>query len=113
MIIQFILIILAVVVLFVVQRNAGSSRASAWKKLLFIAFIGAMVVFIISPELLNTIARMVGVGRGADLVLYGLFFGFVLLSVNIYTKFQSQQQTIHRLARKVALLEAQKRKGKL
>lgn len=58
------------------------------------------------PDSLNSLAQRVGVGRGADLILYVLFVAFIFFVLNVYIKFKQQQDTIFRLARKLALIEA-------
>ena len=70
--------------------------------LLFI--LGATaVVFIIWPDLTNTIARKLKVGRGADLIFYIsiLIFWFVILK--LYARIRRLEQSLTDMARKQAL----------
>ena len=51
-------------------------------------------------------AVTVGIGRGADLLLYVLFTAFLFYVVSQYIKEQDSRDTLYRLARRVALIEA-------
>lgn len=105
-IIQLLLIsgIVAVVVSFLRNRNAA--RFQAGKKLLLVLFAVVCVVSVIWPQLLTAVARAVGVGRGADLVLYALVVAFAFVSLNTYLKFKDVEARLTRLARAVAIEEA-------
>ncbi len=106
MIIQVILIALTVLTIVYFLSNQNSMQMRAYKKLALLGFIILMLVFILSPESLNTIAHKVGVGRGADLLLYCLSLAFIVFTLNVYLKFKGQQDKTFRLARRIALLEA-------
>lgn len=106
MIIQFILILLSVFILFYFLANRNSMQVRAYKKIALILLVCVMIVFILKPDSLNTIADWVGVGRGADLLLYTLFIAFILFCINVYMKFKEQQDKVYRLAREIALIEA-------
>lgn len=107
MIIQFALIIASGLILIYFLANQNSLRVRAYKKIALILFVIAMIVFVISPDSLNTIAHKLGVGRGADLLLYLLFVSFVIFALNSYIKFNTQEEKLHKLTRKIALLEAE------
>jgi len=70
--------------------------------LLFILAATA-VVFIIWPDLTNSIARKLKVGRGADLIFYIsiLIFWFVILK--LYARLRRLEQALTDMARKQAL----------
>ena len=75
--------------------------------LIFLAL--AMVIAVLFPEITNQIANFMGVGRGADLLLYILTLGFILYVINSYINSQDDQDKLYRLARKTALIEANER----
>lgn len=52
-------------------------------------------------------AKYLGVGRGADLLLYFLTLSFLFMVISVYLTFIEQQEKIVKLARKIALLEKQ------
>jgi hypothetical protein len=61
------------------------------------------LVFVWAPNITNTIAAMVGVGRGADLIMY-LWIVLNLLSiVRLHIKLREQSDLVTLLARQIAL----------
>lgn len=52
------------------------------------------------------IAQKVGVGRGADLVLYALVVAFLSFTVTTYLRFRDLETNYTRLARRIALSDA-------
>ncbi|WP_374968555.1 DUF2304 domain-containing protein [Terrabacter sp. BE26] len=82
-------------------------RTQAVRRLGLLLLLGLVVYSIIDPSKTWTnLARALGVGRGADLILYGLavaFFGFV---VTTYKRFRAMETHYTRLARRIALDEA-------
>ncbi|MER7073859.1 DUF2304 domain-containing protein [Terrabacter sp. NPDC000476] len=86
---------------------AGSGqRTQALRRLGLLALAGFAIWSIFFPDVWTGLARRVGIGRGADLILYGLvvaFFGFV---VTTYKRFRAMETRYTRLARRIALDEA-------
>lgn len=112
MIIQVILIAVVLSCALYFLAHANTYRVRAWKKILLIVFAVFMIFSIIWPDMTTDIARAVGIGRGADLVLYFVAIGFIFESVNIHLKFQQQRTQLHKLARRIAILEAQQNADK-
>ena len=108
-VIQFIVIIVALGLLFVVLGGRQTHAARAWKKIVFCLLAVAMVVAVLFPKITNEAAHIVGVGRGADLLLYALALAFIGYTLNNYLHQQREKDTLNRLARKVALLDANER----
>jgi hypothetical protein len=73
-----------------------------------LAFVLLGVAFVIQPELTNRLAHMVGVGRGADLVLYALFPASVSLFLHLYRRHRRLEEKLTSLARAVALHNARR-----
>ena len=65
-----------------------------------------MVVAILRPNWVNSLAHKVGVGRGTDLVLYALAVAFVFVSVNTYFRLKTQEARFTELARAIAVRDA-------
>lgn len=110
MIIIQILLIVAVIgvgVYAVTKRNTHSG--SAWQKIAVFLFLAFAVLAVIWPGITQRIADVVGVGRGTDLLLYASIVTLLFLIFNLYLTRQEQRDTQNRLARRVALLEAQLR----
>lgn len=108
--IQTILIIGVVLTFSYFLFHINTYSVRAWKKILLLVFVVFMVLSILFPNLTTDIAKAVGVGRGADLLLYGLAVAFVFVCINDYLKFQEMRTQIHSLARKIALMEAEKKR---
>lgn len=86
--------------------NPGSQQVHAWIKILAAALTTFGVVVIISPNTSNRIARAIGVGRGADLLLYALAVAFLYLIFSLYTRGKDERAKFETLARTIALMEA-------
>ena len=100
-------VLLIVGILAVAWRLLGSygQRAQALRRLGLLLFAAFAVWSILDPNILNRLAGLLGIGRGADLVLYGLvlaFFGFV---VTTFRRFRDMEVRYTRLARRIALDE--------
>ena len=61
------------------------------------------MVLVWQPEAATRIANALGVGRGADLLLYVMFVLLVILVLLIHGKFRRYDQLITELARSAAL----------
>lgn len=109
MLIQFLLIAGILVVLLSFLRNRNALHFRAGKKLLFVLFVLASTVSVLRPDALTSVAGLVGVGRGADLLLYALIVAFAFVVINVYLKFRDNEDRMTLLARRIALLEAVQR----
>lgn len=107
--IQFLLLLLALLLFWYFSKHASLYSLRAWKRLAFCGLFVFMVVSVAVPELTNRLAHLVGVGRGADLLLYALAVSFLFIVINIYMKFQDQKNTMYKIARHIAVYEAQQR----
>ena len=81
-------------------------NASAGKRILLVVFIVAAIAAVIYPDELTVIANMLGVGRGADLLLYATVAALVFSLLVIYAKFKDAEVKIAELARHIAILES-------
>lgn len=88
--------------------SRGTSRSNAFKKVLLVAFVISAIVSILFPNLLTMLANMLGVGRGSDLLLYGLTLVVAFQLFNTYAKDKQNQKQIVHLSRKIAILEAER-----
>ena len=103
MIFQFLLVI----ALFCIAVYAYFQRRSAPVVALVVALLafGAMPL-VIRPELANRLANLVGIGRGADLLLYC----FILISLaaifNLHLRFRENERRMTAIARGLAIATA-------
>ena len=107
--VQVLMVTAAVVLFFFGIRSRGAQSVDAWKKMLFCLLMVAVVVAILSPGGVTSVASLVGVGRGTDLVLYVVSLAFGFFVVNQYIRGQQNRNELHRLARRIALVEAAER----
>ena len=82
-----------------------ATRRSAFQRLFVLFLFGAGILFVLRPELSNDAARLVGIGRGADLVLYVSTLFLLFLSVNHYLRFKDVDEKLTRLVRQLALMQ--------
>ena len=110
-IIQLILIIAFLLLLFYFFRRQSSYQLSAWSKIFMMMIALIAIIVIIFPNSSNDLAHVVGVTRGADLLLYILTLSFLFTVLNLYMTRKSEHQRLVALARKVALLETEIKKN--
>ena len=106
MLIQYLLVASVAVVMASFLRNRNAIRFQAGKKILLILFVVACLISIARPATLSTVAQWLGVGRGADLLLYTLVVAFAFVAINTYLKFKDYEAKISILARRLAIIEA-------
>jgi hypothetical protein len=106
MAIQILLIVAAVLLFVVFVRRAHSVRLQAAKRIGFILFIILNLYAVLRPGDTTRVAQMLGVGRGADLLLYLLVVAFAFFSVNTYLRFKDIERRLTDLARSIAIRDA-------
>ncbi|MGC5257037.1 DUF2304 domain-containing protein [Gordonia sp. DT218] len=107
-IIQILLVAAALGLVWYFITNRGNARASAGVKLLFVAFVVFGIYAMLRPNDITAVAEWVGVGRGTDLVLYCLVIAFAFTTVATYLRFRELEIRYARLARAIALQNAEK-----
>jgi hypothetical protein len=107
MIIQFVLIAAVLLLLVFFLRNHGTSRAAASVKIGFVLFLVFGIVAVLYPNAVTALANAIGVGRGTDLLTYLLIVAFAFAMINTYLRFRELQLRQARLARAVALRDAE------
>ena len=80
-----------------------SWRASRLVTLALVASGVVAILFVWHPDLANDLAAAMGVGRGADLVIYVYCLLSFILILDLSLKLKAQHQVITRLAREIAL----------
>jgi hypothetical protein len=68
----------------------------------------AGIFFVWSPQSANDLAHDVGIGRGADLVLYLWVVLSMLVALNLHLRLKTQAELTTRLARALALRDSRK-----
>jgi hypothetical protein len=70
------------------------------------AFVLVAILSILFPQWLSLVARFVGVGRGTDLLLYGLVLAFLVYVSTAYRRNVQLDRKLTKLAREITLAEA-------
>jgi small membrane protein len=104
-IVQLLLIVVVLVVAVRLLRDRGA-RTQAVRRLGLMLFAALAVWSILFPSVWNQIARLVGVGRGTDMVLYALVVAFLSFTLTTYVRFRDFEARFTKLARRLALDEA-------
>jgi hypothetical protein len=103
--IQVILIAAVVVTAAVLLRSQGA-RQLAIRRILLVALAVFGVLSVLFPGVWTRLARLVGVGRGTDLLLYVLLMAFLGYVATSYRRFRELENRVTLLARRIALDEA-------
>lgn len=85
------------------ERKLSSFTFIFWM-FVWIAGIG----FIIFPDITTKFAQMIGVGRGADAVLYSSVVVLFYLIFRLYIKIEDTERHITEIVRKIALKKVKK-----
>lgn len=75
-------------------------------RLVLFAIILVGFVFVWIPDITNAIAALVGVGRGADLIMYIWIVLNLLFILRLHIKLREQSEALTQLARRIALTAA-------
>ena len=84
-------------------RSPAGARHQAGRRLATLAFVVLAVAAIATPSLTTRLAHLVGVGRGADLLLYALVVAFLISILSEFRRNTRLERQITQLARRVAL----------
>jgi len=103
MLIKILLILAVVLLILLFLRHHGKSNTAAGVKIGFAVFMAFGVVAVLLPNAVSDVANFVGVGRGTDLLLYGLVVAFGFATINTYLRFKELELRYAKLVRAVAL----------
>jgi hypothetical protein len=107
--IKFLLVPGVILAVWFSLRSRTSLRGQARRKILAVLTVVFGVLAVIFPDLMQALADFVGVDRGTDLLLYGLAVVFIYMVGSSGVRFREQEAQLVRLARAVALAEAEVR----
>ncbi|WP_102141714.1 DUF2304 domain-containing protein [Mycobacterium hubeiense] len=105
--IQVLLIASVLALLVYLLRSRRSARSKAWVKVGYIVFVIVSIYAILRPDDTTVVANWLGVDRGADLITYMLIVAFAFTTLSTYMRFKDIELKYARLAREVALQNAQ------
>lgn len=87
--------------------RGGGARHQAIRRVVMLVFIAAATSSVFFPQVWTWTANLLGIGRGADLLLYFLVLIFIGYVATTYRRFRQIESQITDLARELALLTAQ------
>ncbi|MDO8618206.1 MAG: DUF2304 domain-containing protein [Candidatus Uhrbacteria bacterium] len=107
MIIQFILSIVLLGALFMTWRRAHQQAIRSFEAWLWsLVWMGAGVI-IWRPEVTNVVANFVGIGRGADLIVYAAVIVLLILVFHLHVAHDRLERQLTELVRRDALKEVE------
>lgn len=101
--IKIILFIPLLALLFLVLK---SFKNHALSRLVMIGILLIGILFVLYPSLSNQLAHLVGVGRGADLVIYLFIIFSFIFGIYLYAKFRKLKEEQAELIKKIAVENA-------
>lgn len=104
--IQVILVAAVILIGLFLTRPSGRDSHLALRRLFLAAFVIVAILSILFPQWLSLVARLVGVGRGTDLLLYGLVLAFLIYVSTAYRRNVQLDRKLTKLARELTLAEA-------
>ena len=108
LLIQVVLVVGILIISARLLRGRGA-RVVALRRIGMLAFAALAIASILFPETWTRVAKLVGVGRGTDMVLYALVVAFLSTTVTTYLRFREMEVRYTALARRMALAEAESR----
>ncbi|WP_230976520.1 MULTISPECIES: DUF2304 domain-containing protein [Georgenia] len=102
-VIQVLLLVAVSVVAVLLTRGTANARHQAIRRILLVGFVVVAAASVMFPDWLTWLARQVGVGRGADLLLYALVIAFLSYIATSYRRMSELERRITVLTRELAL----------
>ena len=99
------IVIFAAFAVFLMLPGRGA-RHLAIRRLTMLALLVLLVLAVIFPSTVTSVAQLLGVGRGTDLLLYALFVVFIGNSLLQQRRHRKTEQEITQLARQLAIMRA-------
>jgi small membrane protein len=105
-VIQMILLLAIAIVAVLLTRSTAGARHQAIRRLFLLGFVAVAVFSIIFPTWLSKAANALGVGRGTDLLLYGLVIAFLSYIATNHRNTKQVSRQITLLTRELTLSQA-------
>jgi small membrane protein len=101
-------ILIAVILIALVWglRHRDDVGFRAGRRLMALVLAGFAIVAVLAPDLTTRLAHAMGIGRGTDLLLYGLVVTFIFTTAALYFRCRDIERRMVDIARAVALREA-------
>nr|WP_205708920.1 DUF2304 domain-containing protein [Kineococcus siccus] len=109
--IQGLLVLALLVVGAVLVRSTADARHQAVRRILLVLLGLLAVTSVLVPQAVTWVAEALGVGRGTDLVLYGLVVAFLGFIASSYRRTRALEGKVAELTRRLALDEEAREAG--
>lgn len=107
-VVQIVLVVVVVLFSLILIRGGSNAKHMAVRRIMILLFAIAAVFSIFFPTILTQLARIVGVGRGTDLMLYAFIVSFLVYMSTAHQKFRQMETTLTKLSRRIAIDEAER-----
>jgi hypothetical protein len=104
--IKFVLVFLLLSLLVWAFRNRRRVGMRASARIGAVVLAGIAIGSVLDPNITTTVAKHLGVGRGADLVLYLLVVAFGFTSAGLYFRSRELERRLDLVIRRSAISEA-------
>ncbi|GAA4165536.1 hypothetical protein GCM10022286_28870 [Gryllotalpicola daejeonensis] len=111
LLIKIVLIVAFVAFAVFLMLPTRSVRHVALRRIVLVIVLALAVLAVVFPNVLTTVAHLVGIGRGTDLLLYGLIVVFLGNALVMQRRSTYIEKQVTVLARRIALLEAPQAAG--
>ncbi|EPD30837.1 DUF2304 domain-containing protein [Gleimia europaea] len=101
--IKLLIVAILLAATYFIMKPVKSAQHLAMRRLSMMVFVAFAVVAVLFPSLLSHIAVSLGIGRGTDLLLYGLTLAFFSTLVTAYRRDAAVERKLTQLARTIAL----------
>lgn len=105
--IQIILVIGLAVPTVIILLPTRGARGLAIRRLTMLGILLGGIIAVMFPSLTDAVAQTLGVGRGADLVLYGLLIVFIAYTLSTSAHMRRIDRQISELTRELAVARAE------
>lgn len=108
LIVQVVLVLVVIFFSLMLVRGGSNAKHMAVRRIMILLFALSAVLSIFFPAILTQLARLVGVGRGTDLMLYAFIVSFLVYMSSTHQRFRQTETTLTKLSRRIALDEAER-----
>lgn len=113
LLVQIVLVVALVIATIVIVLPGRGARGQAIRKLFILGAGLVGVAFVVFPDWSTSVANLLGIGRGVDLILYGAVVIGIGFAITMNLRVHRAERSVTMLARRMAILEAERDEEKL
>ncbi len=103
---QLLIVLFALFALTRVILRYREKQITTTEFLLWIIIWISLVIVSAAPELLSLPSRLLGIGRGVDVIIYLGLIGLFYLVFRLFVNLENQKRELTKLVREIALMRA-------